>query len=197
MNNTEPKNGEWWLCELDSSHPEYKEIIPMLRQDNHWWNSNARQSHGSITLTPLHRLFIQGDNITAIEDAEDVISRVQVARINNQRRMLAAINCDDALWLVAGDMLDQAQAEIDHLKSLPKVTKLPPLLPVCDKSVLVNAIIGKGFLSMEDAIHWEKLGFAETTGNQHNYDWKWIRARLDDLNESELRIIYNRRLGDK
>ncbi|MGL1259944.1 hypothetical protein ACSTK8_24475 [Vibrio parahaemolyticus] len=122
MSKLEPKNGEWWLCEIDSSHPEYKETIPMLFKDSYWWSSNVRTSHGSIKLKPLHRMHIQGDNITTIEDAEDVISRVQEARRVNQDRPPAAINGDDALWLVAGNMLDQAQAEIDRLNDV--VTEL-------------------------------------------------------------------------
>ncbi len=49
-------------------------------------------------------------------------TRVQGARRVNQGRPPAAINGDDALWLVAGNMLDQAQAEIDRLNDV--VTEL-------------------------------------------------------------------------
>lgn len=117
MSKLEPKNGEWWLCTIGD-----KPTMALFRSGGIWWQEQETVFQIKSRVKPLHRLFIQGDNITTIEDAEDVISRVQEARRVNQERPPAAINGDDALWLVAGNMLDQAQAEIDRLNDV--VTEL-------------------------------------------------------------------------
>jgi len=59
-----------------------------------------------------------------------------------------------------------------------------------DKELLVNAVIGRGFRSMEHASEMTKLGLAEFSGNQWNPDWKWIREELDKLSMEELEKVY-------
>ncbi len=60
------------------------------------------------------------------------------------------------------------------------------------KQVLIDAICGRGFPSMEDAESWTKAGMAKETGDQHNYKWEWDREALKDLTNTELWNIYRR-----
>jgi hypothetical protein len=61
-----------------------------------------------------------------------------------------------------------------------------------NKEILIDAIIGKGFHSYEEASHFEGAGFATFTGNQHNPEWSWKRNALDHLSEISLKEIYSR-----
>ena len=58
------------------------------------------------------------------------------------------------------------------------------------KTLLIDAIIGKSFPSMEYAERMVKDGFATFTGNQWNPDWEWNREKLEALTEAELKDIY-------
>ncbi|HCG7330444.1 TPA: hypothetical protein ACPVYZ_004249 [Vibrio parahaemolyticus] len=60
-------------------------------------------------------------------------------------------------------------------------------------SLIVDAIIGKGFLSIYDGEHFVEMCLAERTGNQHNFDWKWKRKELERLSLDMLLKIYNRK----
>lgn len=55
-----------------------------------------------------------------------------------------------------------------------------------DTSLLVDAIIGRGFGSMEFANQAVNFGLARFTGNQWNEDWEWDRRTLSQLGEDEL-----------
>jgi hypothetical protein len=49
------------------------------------------------------------------------------------------------------------------------------------RALLVDAIIGRGFQSMEEADHFTKIGLASFTGNQWNEKWEWDRDALRKL----------------
>lgn len=61
-----------------------------------------------------------------------------------------------------------------------------------EKSMLIDAIIGKGFKSMIYADNMTKLGLAEFCGNQWNPDWNWKRSELLKLDITQLQNIYSR-----
>jgi hypothetical protein len=61
-----------------------------------------------------------------------------------------------------------------------------------NKQLLIDGIVGKNFLSYEDAVKYERLGLARFSGNQWNEDWDWLRERLEKLTEEELITIYQR-----
>ena len=58
------------------------------------------------------------------------------------------------------------------------------------RSILIDAIIGRGFVSPRFADRCEKNGWAEFTGNQWNPDWSWKRSALEGLEDSTLEYIY-------
>jgi hypothetical protein len=60
------------------------------------------------------------------------------------------------------------------------------------KSLLIDAIKGKGFFTYADCGKMESLGLAKFTGNQHNEKWDWIPERLERLGMDELKRIYSR-----
>lgn len=62
---------------------------------------------------------------------------------------------------------------------------------ILSQELLVNAIIGKGFNSIEATVHYTNLGFAEFTGNSWNEDWEWDRKELNMLSVEQLKGIYN------
>lgn len=57
--------------------------------------------------------------------------------------------------------------------------------------MLVDAICGAGFPSMEYAQQATSAGFARYTGNQWNPDWEWDRKQLETFNKHELQVIYD------
>lgn len=57
---------------------------------------------------------------------------------------------------------------------------------------LVDAIIGRGFLSCGDAEFYARDGLAYFSGNQHNPEWTWDRTRLAGLSSDHLLTIYGR-----
>jgi hypothetical protein len=60
-----------------------------------------------------------------------------------------------------------------------------------DKELLIDAIVGAGFPTMEFAIQMEKSGLARFSGNQWNEDWEWRRDALNKLdNNFLLEMIY-------
>jgi hypothetical protein len=61
-----------------------------------------------------------------------------------------------------------------------------------NKQLLIDGIVGKNFLSYEDAVKYERLGLARFSGNQWNEDWDWLKERLEKLTEEELITIYQR-----
>lgn len=66
---------------------------------------------------------------------------------------------------------------------------------VFDKSVLVNAIYGAGFPSMQHAVMAEREGYARFTGNQHNEEWQWDRDRLRHMADADLKALYGAIVG--
>jgi len=59
-----------------------------------------------------------------------------------------------------------------------------------NKTLLIDAIIGKGFSTIDYAIKMEKAGLAYFTGNQWNEKWNWNKFKLEDMTEEELKNIY-------
>lgn len=59
------------------------------------------------------------------------------------------------------------------------------------EKLLVDAIIGKGFASTEEADGMVKLGLAKFTGDGWNPDWSWKRKALEKLRFWELEEIYD------
>lgn len=66
-----------------------------------------------------------------------------------------------------------------------------------DKEIMVNAVIGKGFLSMSDAIFMTERGLARFTGNSHNERWDWNREKLTQMDLETLKELYNREVDPK
>lgn len=64
-----------------------------------------------------------------------------------------------------------------------------------DKDILVDAIMGRGFLSMDFADSMESMGLARLSGNQWNSDWQWNRDKLNSLTMEELKLIYDESKG--
>ena len=65
---------------------------------------------------------------------------------------------------------------------------------ILKRDILIDAIVGKGFHGLEDAEHFTNLGYAEFTGNQHNYEWEWIRGKLNKLHTMDLERVYSRKV---
>lgn len=73
-----------------------------------------------------------------------------------------------------------------------------PDLPLADetcltKEVLIDAIVGVGFPSINVAMKAVKAELARFTGNQHNESWEWRRdmlaqAHIDDLHDLYLTL---------
>ncbi len=61
-----------------------------------------------------------------------------------------------------------------------------------DKELTINAIVGKGFLSVRDALNMQDRGLAIFSGNQHNEKWDWKRRGLEQLELKELKAILMR-----
>ena len=65
---------------------------------------------------------------------------------------------------------------------------------ILERDILIDAIIGKGFHGLEDAENFTNLGYAKFTGNQHNYEWTWIRDKLKKLHTMDLERVYSRKV---
>lgn len=59
------------------------------------------------------------------------------------------------------------------------------------KKMLVDAISGYKFNSIELGNKMQKRGLAEYTGNQWNPEWGWIKDRLLSLELNDLVGLYN------
>ena len=60
------------------------------------------------------------------------------------------------------------------------------------KVILVDAVMGAGFPSMDFADEMTKRGLARFTGNQWNEEWRWNRDSLEKLSDIGLLTLYNR-----
>lgn len=60
-----------------------------------------------------------------------------------------------------------------------------------ERSIIIDAICGAGFKTMQNAIDAEKMGMAKFVGNQWNPDWAWNRDWLKAKSDIELENIYN------
>lgn len=60
------------------------------------------------------------------------------------------------------------------------------------KTLLVDAICGRGTGSTKHSDAMTKIGLAEFCGNQWNEDWRWKRDKLAELEIGELSKIYRR-----
>jgi len=58
------------------------------------------------------------------------------------------------------------------------------------KEMLIDAIVGAGFPSVEFAELATKRELAHFSGNQWNADWEWSRKALSDICSVELLALY-------
>lgn len=58
------------------------------------------------------------------------------------------------------------------------------------RTLLIDAIRGAGFPSMEYAAGCERRGLAVFAGNQHNKSWAWRDGLLESRTEKELQDLY-------
>ena len=65
------------------------------------------------------------------------------------------------------------------------------------ESLLIDAIVGRGFRDISHAVEMQQAGFAKFSGNQWNEDWSWVKEKLEKLNEPQLEIIYNTCRGEE
>lgn len=61
------------------------------------------------------------------------------------------------------------------------------------KAILIDAIVGAGFPSIDVAMKAVKAELARFTGNQHNESWAWrcdmlAQAHIDDLHDLYLTL---------
>ena len=61
-----------------------------------------------------------------------------------------------------------------------------------EKQILVDAILGKGFRSMQFAIDMTNAGLAKFTGNQWNEKWDWKKEELLKLPIDQLAVLYKK-----
>jgi hypothetical protein len=99
-------------------------------------------------------------------------------------------------WTDLGEEFDKFAARVakelkENLDDLE--IELKRLRGVADsdrKNMIIDAICGLGFPTMDYADAMTKDGLAEYCGNQWNEDWHWIRPKLALLEEEELDKIY-------
>lgn len=60
------------------------------------------------------------------------------------------------------------------------------------KEMLIDAIVGAGFVSMAHGMMAEKLGHAKYNGDQHNPDWRWNPSALRLLSDEGLQEMYQK-----
>ncbi len=60
------------------------------------------------------------------------------------------------------------------------------------KEMLIDAIVGAGFVSLEHGMLAERMGHATYTGNQHNPDFQWNRVALRQLSDEGLQEMYQK-----
>lgn len=60
------------------------------------------------------------------------------------------------------------------------------------RQVLIDAIVGRGIKSFEDAERMEHAGLARFDGNQWNEHWSFDLAALENLPLEGLRRLYGR-----
>ena len=61
-----------------------------------------------------------------------------------------------------------------------------------EKTLLIDAICGSGFGTIQFAIEMEKMGYARFTGNQWNEDWEWDKDMLTTLSIEQLKALHIR-----
>jgi len=59
-----------------------------------------------------------------------------------------------------------------------------------EKQLLIDAIYGCGFRSMQTAIKMTEIGLARFVGNQWNEEWAWNKSELQKLSIGKLEAIY-------
>lgn len=67
-----------------------------------------------------------------------------------------------------------------------------PAAPSIPRQMVIHAIMGAGFPSMQMADEYTKLKLAKFTGNQWNENWDWDSDALSKLTNLELATIYSR-----
>lgn len=67
-----------------------------------------------------------------------------------------------------------------------------PAAPSIPRQMVIHAIIGAGFASMQMADEYTKLKLAKFTGNQWNENWDRDSDALSKLTNLELATIYSR-----
>lgn len=61
------------------------------------------------------------------------------------------------------------------------------------KQVMIDAVMGKAFLGIEDACRMANLGFAKVSGSElRGGAWKWNKEALGKLSTEELVDLYSR-----
>jgi len=58
------------------------------------------------------------------------------------------------------------------------------------KAILIDAIVGVGFPSIDVAMKASSVGLAHFTGNQHNESWDWHREMLEQADTDDLHDLY-------
>lgn len=58
------------------------------------------------------------------------------------------------------------------------------------RALLIDAVRGAGFPSIQFAADMEAAGRALFTGNQHNPEWEWDGVYLSSASEEELQKLY-------
>lgn len=59
-----------------------------------------------------------------------------------------------------------------------------------NKELLIDAIIGCGFKSIQLAVEMTNKDLARFSGNQWNENWSWKRDKLKELSLNKLRELY-------
>lgn len=71
----------------------------------------------------------------------------------------------------------------------------PELETLINNQILMHAIVGRGFLSLEDAISMKEQGFAtykKEDESQAEAEWNWVPNSLDKLDTNQLIALYIR-----
>ena len=58
------------------------------------------------------------------------------------------------------------------------------------KEILIDAIVGAGFPSIDVAMKAVKAELAYFSGNQHNESWDWHREMLEQADTDDLHDLY-------
>ena len=58
------------------------------------------------------------------------------------------------------------------------------------KAILIDAIVGAGFPSIDFATKASSVGLAHFSGNQYNESWDWHREMLEQADIDDLHDLY-------